>query len=43
MEWLDERPYVQLRLQPPRNNQQKGINWADDFAFDGLQSGLLGP
>jgi hypothetical protein len=28
-----ERRQIQLRLAPPRNNQQQGINWAKDFEF----------
>ena len=27
------RRTVQLRLRPSRNNQQSGVNWADDFEF----------
>ena len=27
------RRAIQLRLRPSRNNQNVGINWADDFAF----------
>ena len=43
MGWLDGRATIQLRLRPARNNQQSGINWADECAFEGLQSGGLGP
>ena len=32
-----------LRLAPSRNNQQAGINWADDFAFEARLEALLGP
>lgn len=32
-----------LRIAPSRNNQASGVNWADDFAFEGLQSAPLGP
>ena len=34
---------IQFRLRPSLNNQQQGINWADEFAFEGLQSSRLGP
>jgi hypothetical protein len=27
------RSYIQLRLGPTRNNQHRGVNWAEDFAF----------
>ena len=27
------RPSIQLRLSPARNNQRRGINWAEDFDF----------
>ncbi|SRR6266511_2181684 len=27
------RPSIQLRLPPARNNQRRGINWAEDFDF----------
>jgi PD-(D/E)XK nuclease superfamily protein len=30
------RTYVQLRLSPSRNNQKRGVNWADDYAFESL-------
>ena len=43
IDWLDGRATIQLRLQPTRNNQQSGINWADEFSFEGLQSTRLGP
>ena len=43
IDWLDGRATIQLRLRPTRNNQQSGVNWADEFAFEGLQSGGLGP
>ena len=43
MAWLDGRTTIQLRLRPTRNNQLSGINWADEFAFEQLQSGTLGP
>ena len=28
-----ERPTIQLRIAPARNNQKRRINWADDFDF----------
>jgi hypothetical protein len=34
---------IQLRLRPTRNNQTVGINWADDFDFAAMISGLKGP
>lgn len=37
------RAYVQLRLQPSRNNQRVGVNWADDFALEARLHMLLGP
>ena len=40
---LNGRATIQLRLRPTLNNQQLGINWADAFAFEGLQFGGLGP
>ena len=43
IDWLDGRATIQLRLRPTRNNQRSGINWADEFAFERLQSGGLGP
>jgi hypothetical protein len=43
IDWLEGRATIQLRLRPTRNNQHSGINWADEFAFEGLQSARLGP
>jgi hypothetical protein len=40
---LGGRATIQVRLTPSLNNQHSGINWADEFAFEGLQSGTLGP
>ena len=37
------RSGVQLRLARSRNNQQLGINWADDFDFAARLEALLGP
>jgi hypothetical protein len=31
---VDGRSHIQLRLRQSRNNQQRRINWADDFDFD---------
>lgn len=43
---IDEIPgrsYVQLRLEPCRNNQRLGVNWAEDFEFEARLRALLGP
>jgi hypothetical protein len=40
---FDGRTLVHLRLGPSRNNQRVGVNWADEFAFERLQSASLGP
>jgi hypothetical protein len=40
---FDGRKHIQLRLAPSRNNQQTGINWADDFDFEARLRALLGP
>jgi len=32
-----------LRLAPSRNNQHIGVNWAEEFDFDGRIGALLGP
>jgi hypothetical protein len=38
------RSAIQLRFAPARNNQRRGINWADEFDFRWLNwSALLGP
>jgi hypothetical protein len=37
------RSDVQLRLVPSRNNQRRGINWAEDFALEARLTALLGP
>jgi hypothetical protein len=37
------RSAIQLRLEPTRNNQQIGINWAEDFEFERLNWSALGP
>jgi hypothetical protein len=33
IERIDGRPAIALRIAPCRNNQKRGINWADDFDF----------
>jgi hypothetical protein len=40
---LAGRPSITLRLSPTRNNQQKGVNWARDFAFAATLRQLVGP
>jgi hypothetical protein len=40
---FDGRSALQLRLGPARNNQQAGINWADDFGFEARLKALSGP
>ena len=37
------RLQLHLRTAPSRNNQTLGVNWAADYAFDGLQLAPLGP
>jgi len=37
------RTCLQLRLEPCRNNQHIGVNWAEEFDFDGRIGALLGP
>ncbi len=37
------RLQLHLRTAPSRNNQACGVNWAADYAFEGLQSSRLGP
>jgi hypothetical protein len=37
-EIFDGRSQVNLRVVPTRNNQREGVNWADDFSFESLQS-----
>jgi hypothetical protein len=43
LEAIPGRICLQLRLEPCRNNQRVGINWADDFDFEARLSALLGP
>ena len=40
---FEGRSAVQLRLVPARNNQQLGINWADDFDLEARLEARLGP
>lgn len=41
---LQRRTYVQLRLEPTRNNQARGVNWAAEFEFESLDwKDCLGP
>jgi PD-(D/E)XK endonuclease len=40
---LGTRVQVFLRVGPSRNNQSCGVNWADDFDLQGLQSVAPGP
>jgi hypothetical protein len=37
------RTMVLLRISPTRNNQQKGVNWAEEFEFAATMSRLVGP
>ncbi len=37
------RTEVQLRLEPTRNNQRTGVNWAKDFEFAARLGAVLGP
>ncbi len=38
-----DRAAVQLRLAPSKNNQRRGINWAEDFEFGATLQRLYGP
>jgi PD-(D/E)XK nuclease superfamily protein len=42
-ECFDGHVHFALRLVPSRNNQQIGINWAEDFDFEARLTSLLGP
>ncbi len=35
------RAEIQLRLVPARNNQERGVNWADDFRLERLSDSRL--
>lgn len=37
------RHQLGLRVGPSRNNQRRGVNWADDYALESLQLRGLGP
>jgi hypothetical protein len=37
------RATIHLRLRPTRNNQQRGVNWADAFDFGATLTALQGP
>ncbi len=37
-----DRTELLLRISPSRNNQRRGVNWADDFAFERLRFGAHG-
>ena len=37
------RRHAYLRVDPSRNNQRAGVNWADEFVFEARLSGLVGP
>ena len=43
VEWLAGRTVVQMRLRLTQNNQQIGVNWLDDFAFERLRFEAPGP
>ena len=38
IEWLKQRSTIQVRVNPSRNNQHTGVNWAEDFSFERLRS-----
>ena len=40
---FDGHSQLLLRLAPSRNNQRRGVNWADDFDFGARLTALLGP
>ena len=42
-ERFEGHPELSLRVAPSRNNQQIGVNWADDFALEARLTALLGP
>jgi hypothetical protein len=44
-EWpdLNCRSELRLRLSPTRNNQAKGVKWAQDFEFGAKLKAVLGP
>ena len=42
-ERFDGHMQLMLRLAPSKNNQRRGINWAENFAFEARMAVLLGP
>jgi len=42
-ERISGRSHIQLRLQPAKNNQAAGVNWAGDFEFTARLLPSLGP
>jgi hypothetical protein len=40
---IDGRPTIQLRVGLARNNQERGVNWADSFDFAATLGRLQGP
>src|SRR6266542_3571523 len=43
IERVDGKPAIWLRLAPTRNNQLKGVNWAEDYDFAATLQRLVGP
>ena len=43
MESVDGHHELSLRIEPCRNNQAEGVNWADEFAFERLAWRSEGP
>jgi hypothetical protein len=43
MDHFADRTFVKLRLAPTRNNQRRGINWAEDYEFAATLGHKLGP
>jgi hypothetical protein len=41
-ERVDGHQQMSLRIAPSRNNQDDGVNWADDYGFERLQSEISG-
>ena len=42
IEFVADRPTIQLRISPAKNNQRRRINWADDFDFEARLSQYQG-
>ncbi len=38
-----DRTELLLRISPSRNNQRRGVSWADDLPSSGYDSALTGP